>query len=288
MNEIQPLVMPAGVTATPVTLDPPKTYHLPNWGRMSDPDRLKFLRSVAEQRGRDPRIRELAFRLIAGTQERDYAKQAALLLKAVQPGGPLMAYVNEPGEVLQDPIYTLKVKAGDCDDAALLLSSLFEAVRMPWRYVLSGVNPITKERVRWVEGTPYPRGVRWAHIYTQVGWPVFKPTTWAWAEPTVRNAPLGWDVTSHMERTGQSGLPELGDAGAPALPAAPVSSAPVTITAPPSTLRDIATRIGGSVAGGGAQRGLVETVLISVAATVLATAMLDYLRARKVIPTPSR
>ena len=285
MNETQPLIMPAGVKATPVTLDAPKTYHLPNWGRMSDPERLKFLRSVAEQRGRDPRIRELAFKLIAGTQERDYAQQAARLLKAVQPGGPLMAYVNEPGEVLQDPIYTLKVKAGDCDDAALLLSSLFEAIRMPWRYVLSGMNPITKERVRWVEGTPYPRGVRWAHIYTQVGWPVFAPTTWAWAEPTVRNAPLGWDVTSHMERTGQAGLPELGDAGAPALP---VSNAPVTITAPPSTLRDIATRIGGSVAGGGAQRGLVETVLISVAATVLATAVLDYLRARKVIPTPSR
>jgi len=284
VNEIQPLIMPAGVTATPVTLDPPKTYHLPNWGRMSDPDRLKFLRSVAEQRGRDPRIRELAFTLIAGTQERDYPAQAARLLKAVQPGGPLMAYVNEPGEVLQDPIYTLKVKAGDCDDAALLLSSLFEALRMPWRYVLSGMNPITKERVRWVEGTPYPHGVRWAHIYTRVGWPVFAPKTWAWAEPTVRNAPLGWDVTGHMERTGQAGLPELGDAGAPALP---VSNAPVTITAPPSALRDIATRIGGSVAGSG-QRGLVETVLLSVAATVLATAVLDYLRARKVIPTPSR
>jgi hypothetical protein len=270
--------------ATPITLDAPKAYHLPRWNKISDPERLKFLRSVAEQRGRDPRIRELAFRLIAGIRERDYPAQAAALLKAVQPGGPLMAYVNEPGEVLQDPLYTLKVKAGDCDDAALLLSSLFEAIRMPWRYVLSGVNTLTKERVRWVEGTPYPRGVRWAHIYLQAGWPVFKPTTWVWAEPTVRNAPLGWDVTGHMERTGNAGLPELGDAGAPTLPTAPTA---VTVTAPPSAFRDIAARIGGSVAGS-TQRGIVETVLISVTATVLATAVLDYLRARKVIPTPSR
>ena len=276
MNEAQPLVLPAGVVARPIQLDAPRTYHLPHWGQMSDPARLAFLRSVATQRGRDPRIRELVFRLVAGVPERDYPRQAAAILKAVQPGGPLMAYVNEPGEVLQDPLYTLKVRAGDCDDAATLLATLFEAVRLPWRFVLSGEYlhtmqrdargvpiPGTGKRVRWVEGTPYPRGVRWGHIYTCVGWPVFAPTTWAWAEPTVRHAPLGWDVLSHLERTGKVVLPELG-----ATPTSTVAAA------------------GGATAAATSQRTLVETILLGVVTTVAATVAIDWLRARRVISAP--
>jgi hypothetical protein len=277
VNETQPLILPSNVVARPVQLDAPRTYHLPRWGSMPDPQRLAFLRSVAVQRGRDPRIRQIAFRLVAGIPERDYPRQAAAILKAVQPGGPLMAYVNEPGEVLQDPLYTLKVKAGDCDDAAILLASLFEAVRLPWRFVLSGraltvtdapTRP-TGPRMRWVEGTPYPSGrVKWGHIYVVVGWPVFNPRQWAWAEPTIRNAPLGWDVTSHVARTGQSALPELGA----------VQNPPVPVTAPAPAVT------AGSAAAGATQRSLVETVLVSVTTMVLATIAIETLRAKGVIP----
>ena len=126
------------------------------------------------------------------------------------------------------------------------------------------------ERLRWVEGTPYPRGtVVWAHIYVTVGWPVFAPKTWAWAEPTIRNAPLGWDVTSHMERTGQASLPELGDIASPAAQGGQ----------PPAT-------VAGASAAGASQKSLFETVIVSVTTMVLATAIIDYLRAKKAIPTP--
>lgn len=293
MNETQPLVLPSNVVARPIALDAPRTYHLPRWGQMSDPQRLAFLRSVAVQRGRDPRIREIAFRLVAGIPERDYPRQAAAILKAVQPGGPLMAYINEPGEVLQDPLYTLKVKAGDCDDAALLLAALFEAVRLPWRFVLSGrafavTDPPTRPadpgiawpsgpRMRWVEGTRYPPGrVKWGHIYVVVGWPVFTPRQWAWAEPTVRNAPLGWDVTSHMERTGKSMLPELGDPYAATLPPAPGASAPQVVAVPVAA--------GTGAVAGASQRTIIETILISVTTMVAATAAIEFLKARGMIP----
>lgn len=276
MNETQPLVIPVGVVAQPIQLDAPRAYHLPRWGQMSDPQRLAFLRSVAMQRGRDPRIRQLAFQIVAGIVERDYPRQAAALLKAVQPGGPLMAYRNEPGEVLQDPLYTLRVKAGDCDDAALLLASLYEALRLPWRYVLSGRYKLatdppgkaTGERVRWVEGTPYPRNVAWSHIYLCVGWPVFAPQQWAWAEPTVRNAPLGWDVTSHLERTGQATLPELGDGQS--------QPAGTTVAA-----------AGGSVAATGT-RTIFESVVVGALTMTAATVLIEYLRAKGVIPTSRR
>lgn len=301
MNETQPLILPSNVVARPIVLDAPRTYHLPRWGQMSDPQRLAFLRSVAVQRGRDPRIREIAFAILRGIPEREYARQAATILKAVQPGGVLgIEYRNEGGEILQDPLYTLRVKGADCDDQAILLATLFEAVRLPWRFVLSGrafavTDPPTKPadpsiawpsglRMRWVEGTPYPpERVKWGHIYVVVGWPVFAPTQWAWAEPTIRNAPLGWDVTSHLERTGRSALPELGDAYAnpPALPVqAPVPQV-VAVPVP-------AGIAAGAAAAGAAQRSLVETVLVSVATMTIATLVIETLRAKGVIPGGGR
>jgi transglutaminase-like putative cysteine protease len=198
---------PAGTRE--IALDKPRVYHLSAWGSMGDQRRVAFLRQVAEQRGRDPRIRDLAARILAqaGVDQRQYEQQAAALLKWVQTN---IAYINEPGEILQDPLITLERKYGDCDDLAILLASLFEAVRLQWRFVLSGAHPRTRQKARWVEGEPYPRGVVWAHIYVRVGWPPFgQVAVWRWAEPCVKGVPLGWDVTDHMARTGRTSMPEL-------------------------------------------------------------------------------
>jgi hypothetical protein len=194
---------PGYVGARKLELDAPRTYHLANWGRISEPQRIAFLRKVAVSSGRDPRIRELAWSILssAGIEQRQYRRQAAAMLSWVQAN---IQYVNEPGEILQDPLYTLKKRAGDCDDMAILLASLYEAVALPWRYVLSGIQ--NGRKVRWVEGTQLPWGVKWAHIYVVVGWPPFRPRTWSFAEPTIKGATLGWDVIAGS----QSALPEMG------------------------------------------------------------------------------
>jgi transglutaminase-like putative cysteine protease len=204
----------AQLHARPLALPEPKVTHLAGWGNMSDPARVEFLRSVAEPAGRDPRIRALAAQILsqAGVDQRQYEQQAAALLRWVQQN---IAYINEPGETLQDPGYTLRVKHGDCDDMAILLAALYESIRLPWRFVLAGTMPRTRERVRWVEGTPFPRGAIMAHIYLAVGFPVFNPQRWVFVEPTVKGTPLGHDVTVPAEPVLSRGtLPELGAWGA--------------------------------------------------------------------------
>ena len=188
-------------TMRPVELDTPKVHHIPEWDRMDDRQRVAFLRSIAEPSGRDPRIRYRAHQILAeaGVEQRDYRRQADALLRWIHTN---VAYLNEPGEILQDPLYTLKVGHADCDDMALLLAAFCESLRLPWRFCLSGLHPATKEKKRWIEGTPFPRGVQMAHIYVVIGWPPYQPTTWAFAEPTIKGFPLGMDVV--MAANGQA------------------------------------------------------------------------------------
>jgi hypothetical protein len=185
-----------------------KTYHLPEWKSKNDAARMRALREIAMKGGRDPDIATLAVNIVrdAGVQPRDYKGQAAALLNWVQ---SQIYYINEPGERLQDPVYTLKVRYGDCDDMAILLASLYEACRLPWRYVLSGRSPANK-LVRWVEGTP-KKQAKWSHIYVIVGYPPYTPKKWFYAEPTLQRVPLGWDVVGAAKANGgKVVLPELG------------------------------------------------------------------------------
>jgi len=207
----QPSPLPQiGAKVNPIELPQPKTYHIEGWGAMGDRQRLKVIRQVALRRGRDPRIATLAIQIIreAGVKPRDYKGQAAALLKWVQ-NPKNCYYINEPGERLQDPIYTLKVKYGDCDDMALLLCSMFESIKLEWKLVISGRSRITGDKVRHVEDGYLPPQVQWAHIYCAVGTPPFKPTKWYFCEPTLNGVPLGWDVV----RGSTDALPEMGGKG---------------------------------------------------------------------------
>jgi len=207
----QPSPLPQiGAKVNPIELPQPKTYHIEGWGAMGDQKRLKVIRQVALRRGRDPRIATLAIQIIreAGVAPRDYKGQAAALLKWVQDPKNCY-YINEPGERLQDPIYTLKVKYGDCDDMALLLCSMFEAIKLEWKLVISGRSRVTGQKVRHVEDGYMPPQVQWSHIYCAVGTPPFKPTKWYYCEPTLNGVPLGWDVVSGSS----SALPEMGGTG---------------------------------------------------------------------------
>lgn len=209
-------------------------YHLKDWHKLSHPERLAVIRKVAEARGRDPRIARLAVDIVRRkAKPREYKKQAEALLKWIQDPKNFY-YVNEPGERLQDPIYTLKVKHGDCDDAVLLFGALAESLKLPWKLVISGRNASTKKKVRYIEGERVPRGVRWSHIYAMVGAPAFNPTEWWFAEPTLQGVPLGWDVVDGdskwlPEMNVHRGKPRINKAPSPGLfhrPAVQVNPSP--------------------------------------------------------------
>lgn len=178
-----------------------KVHHLPDWGGYDDPKKLEVIKSIALQRGRDPRIRKLAAKIIkkSSAKPREFKKQAAALLKWVQDPKNIY-YLNEPGEQLQDPIYTIKHGYGDCDDQVIVLCSFFEACRLPWKLVISGRHKATKKKIRHIQGGKYPPHVSWTHIYCMVGAPAFNPKQWFYCEPTVQGVPLGWDVISGDKR----------------------------------------------------------------------------------------
>jgi len=183
-----------------------KVHHLPDWAGYDDPQKLAVIRKIAEMRGRDPRIVQKAVSIIkkARVKPRQYKKQAAALLKWVQDPKNIY-YVNEAGERLQDPIYTLRQGYGDCDDQIMVLCAFFESIRLPWKLVISGRSRATKKKVRFIEGSEYPQNVVWTHIYCMVGTPPFRPDRWYFCECTVQGVPLGWDVVSGDHRY----LPEM-------------------------------------------------------------------------------
>ena len=216
-----------GVHARNVNLAGPQVYHLPRWRRYGDKKRIAALRKIALSEGQDPRIRYLASQIIQGSPTawtkatppaaaapRDYGRQAELLLRWVQHH---VYYVNEPGEQLQSPEYTLRAGMGDCDCVSILLAALLQSVALPWRFVLSGYRP-DGVAVRWIEGTPQPKGVKWKHIYVMVGWPPGRPSTWRLAEPSAKK-PLGWDVVQAQQNGEPGFMPEM-KASRPAAPVA--------------------------------------------------------------------
>lgn len=192
--------------AKELNLGSAKVYHLPDWHSLSHPERLVVIRQIAVMRGRDPRIATLALKILkkSPARPRQYKKQAAAILKWVQ-NPENIYYVNEPGERLADPLWTIKAGFGDCDDQVLVLGALFESVGLPWKLVLSGRDKVTGQKVRYIQGDPIPQNTRWAHIYAMVGDRPFHPSKWYFAEPTVEGVPLGWDVISGDARY----LPEM-------------------------------------------------------------------------------
>lgn len=180
---------------------------LSKWSSMTHTQRVGFLRSVAEEYGRDPLLAQKAGAIVrgAGVAPRDYPGTSRALLAYVQRS---IHYVNEQDERIQSPWVTLESKVGDCDDMAVLLCSLATSIGIPNRYVLIGRDRRTGRMVRWVEGTPMPRAwnkphggaVDWIHVACALGWPFGAAPSqqrWAEAEPTLRGAPLGYSIVRH-------------------------------------------------------------------------------------------
>jgi hypothetical protein len=278
------VIGPAGVAMQPVKLEEPRVFHMPQWGKLTDPQRLAFLRDVAQRAGWDPRIRERVFAILqeARVDQRQYEQQAAVLLKWVQNN---VAYLNERQEIIQEPNYTLKVRAADCDDMALLLASFYEAIRLPWRFVLTGSNRLTGERVRWIEGTPYPRGTRFGHIYVTVGWPPFSPKVWKFAEPTVKGWPLGKDVVSAERSNGGNPLPELAGLISPLLAGGfglGLNAAGVPLVASGAGMA--ASTVASATDGKAIFKSIALAMAVGVGVTVGSTFLIRWLEEKEIVP----
>lgn len=191
------VLLPTAWQGAPPLPNGARVFEVKNWKRYPDTQRLRELRAFAEQYGHDPRVAEFVVNQVlipAGVQQRDYPGEAAALLRWVQDH---VYYVNEPGERIVSPWLTVQWGFGDCDCIAVLIGAMAHSIRLPWRFVLAGRDRQGRP-VSWPEplgGSRRrpPRGWRFFHIFTALGWPKFQPTTWMAAEGTVKGAPLGYD-----------------------------------------------------------------------------------------------
>lgn len=182
----------------------------------------------------------------------------------------------------------------NCDDQVLLLCSLFEAVRLPWRLVLSGRNSMG-EKLRYIEGAAVPGGCTWSHVYCMVGTPPFRPNRWYFCETTVEGVPLGWDVISGDHAY----LPEMmkkpkGPSQVISAPPAPYNHRPKRAPSNPSpayqeSMGQVSAAVGASIAeemegakgGTGLQWGKIAgAVATGVAVSVLTQVALDWVRGK--------
>lgn len=137
---------------------------------------LRIMRSLAHQGATQLEVRETAITALraAGARPHDRLGELAALHNFVR---DQIRFTRDPHgiETLQGPRYTLKVKAGDCDDRATLLAAMAKAIGIPTRFKAIGADPRRPGRFSHVYVVAEVNGKRVA------------------ADPTYNETPLGWE-----------------------------------------------------------------------------------------------
>lgn len=96
---------------------------------------VRFARQYKKDVGIGTLARQLTDHLIA----KDYAGELTALQNFVR---DRIRYVRDVHgvEMLQTPVRTLEIRAGDCDDKSTLLAALLSSVGFPTRFVAIGLN----------------------------------------------------------------------------------------------------------------------------------------------------
>lgn len=135
------------------------------------------MRGLVRAAVRDPAqmIREAALTVLRGVNS--FSAQARAIQVFVQNS---IEYRRDPPDVelVQTPQVTLQLKAGDCDDQAVLIAALLQATGHPAQFIAVGLN-----------GQPL------SHVLTQT----LIGTSWVAVE-TIEKRGLGWmpaGITSH-------------------------------------------------------------------------------------------
>lgn len=104
---------------------------------------LGMMRSLALAGAKDPIVRETAIHIVQQqAREHDPESQLTALFRYVRDG---ITFIGDVAgvETLQSPSYTLRVRAGDCDDRAVLLVALARSIGLPadFRFRAIAANP---------------------------------------------------------------------------------------------------------------------------------------------------
>jgi transglutaminase-like putative cysteine protease len=101
---------------------------------------LKIMSAIKNAYKKLPTTRNLALSIVRDLPQKSFVRQIHLLHEYVR---DRISYVRDVAgvETVQTPDVTLHLRAGDCDDKAVLLASLLESIGHPTRFVAIGVSP---------------------------------------------------------------------------------------------------------------------------------------------------
>lgn len=111
---------------------------------------LELMRQLIKTWGRDPALRDWANQVIRKVREGDSKQEIRRLAMGIK---LRVRYSRDPWkiETVADPLETLKVGYGDCDDLVVLFGAAAQAIGYPVRLVMAGNT-----------------GAAWSHIYNEV------------------------------------------------------------------------------------------------------------------------
>ena len=128
---------------------------------------LDLMADLVEKFKTNQQVRELAVRIVSRVPAKNWAKEVQALQEWVKHN--IRYTMDVKGvETLQTPVKTLELKAGDCDDHAILLASLLSTINHDARFVAVGKYPDQFSHV-FVQAKI---GSRWFAIETTKNWPM--------------------------------------------------------------------------------------------------------------------
>lgn len=113
---------------------------LPLGQRAATRDTLKVMRDIVRAYKTDPSVRQKATELTRYLEQKDWFGEVYALWDFVK---NRVRYVRDIAgvETLQTPDVILQNLSGDCDDKAMLLAALLQAIDHPVRFVAVGFQP---------------------------------------------------------------------------------------------------------------------------------------------------
>lgn len=160
---------------SPAPLTPPKIFlgHIPSGWRGTQKT-VEHVQALIRAGAKDFYVRQKAIDILLEKQvkPKDYLAEIKALFEWVQQH---IRYTKDTVqvEVLHSAKRMLELRAGDCDDMAILLGAMLEAIGHPVRLALSGPNPLRQDL--------------FTHIYLEV----FHKGHWIPLDATM-HYPMGW------------------------------------------------------------------------------------------------
>lgn len=156
---------------------------------------IQWMQKAAADGARDPQIRQLALSIVQPVPNKDSTGEIRMVYGWVKQN---IKFRGEWDETVQAPEVTIKFGAGDCDDHAVLIAALLEAIGYQTRFKTVGVAG----------------EYEFTHVYAEA----LNPDTGQWTalDTTVDDAYPGWqppDITRAKEWKGLGRMGRLGRLG---------------------------------------------------------------------------